>query len=175
MPNGRAGLAVGAPQITKTPERWPSVVEMIQRSIEQTFKRTARPVKPKEEDFESIEEFLDAEFEHIEALMDWKIDQRFKAERTLKQRTEDILDKALISRNPTDWRSLRQILGEWIEVGVRPIPLSIVEMGATTDTWLFDQVHNGLVAHREDGGASLFWSENSGILLWGGNCLPAII
>ncbi len=84
MPDERNGLAKGIPQVIRTRERWPTVIEMVQRSSQ-----TAPPVRPLEQDFETIEEFLEAENEFIENLIDFKIEQCFKAERTLTQRTND--------------------------------------------------------------------------------------
>ena len=76
MPNERDGLAKGIPRITKTRRSiWPSVTQMISRNIQ-----AARPVRPCEDDFESLEEWDAAGDQHIEDLMDWKIEQLFKEE-----------------------------------------------------------------------------------------------
>ncbi len=120
MLDERDGLAVGIPQVIKTPEKWPSVVEMIQRSIRET-----PPVRPLEQDFETIEEFLETENEFIENLIDFKIEQCFKAERTLTQRTNDALNAALPSQDPAHWRELQNLLDEWFATGVRPVYLSL--------------------------------------------------
>ncbi len=50
MPDERDGLAVGIPKVIRTRERWPSVVEMIKRSIWQTG-------KPVPEDFDDYDDF----------------------------------------------------------------------------------------------------------------------
>ena len=71
MPNERDGPAV-------TPARWPSLTQMILRSIAQTGKQTAKPVRPLEENFETIEEFLEANSKYTEALIDWKTEQRLR-------------------------------------------------------------------------------------------------
>ena len=178
MRDGHDGLAKGIPQITQTPERWPSVVQMIQRAIEQARKQAAKPTKPLEEDFETIEEFLEAEDKYIENLIDWKIEQHLSAPRssaTLMQRLNEALSKALPSQDPENWRGLRQILGEWLAVGVSPVASSIIELDGSTRAWLFDQVGDAVVGHREDGTLSFFWSSKSGILLWGEESLPAVI
>ena len=191
---GGGGQAIGIPQITKTPAKLPDPFQITKWILSQN-----KSGKPVPEDFEAYEEFVEAlvawkldqplphqtaktkpqydgfeTFEDfIEALISWKITQCLPAFRNLLQRTYEALDRAVESKNAADWREFREILGDWPE----PVALVVVDLDGTgnTRTWLFQRIHNGIIGHRDDGTASLFWSEKSGILSWDKESLPAKI
>ena len=195
MPDERAGLVKGIPAVTSTPARVPNLCQMF---IEGILRQAGKPVP---EDYETYEEFIEAlvvwkldqpspqqaaktkpiidDFEtyedFTEAFIEWKISQRSSPSRTLKQRSEDAVNKALPSEDPADWRELREILDECFAVGTPLVSFSILEPDGIVRPWLIEQAGKGVVGHREDGSGSFFWSEESGVLTWVQERLPATI
>lgn len=85
----------------------------------------------------------------------------------------EALDRATNSKDLNDWQEFRDMLGDWPE----PVAILVPELDGTGNarTWLFERIAKGLAGHRLDGTASLYWSEERGILSWSGDQLPAKI
>ncbi len=79
------------------------------------------------------------------------------------------------SEDAADWQELREILDECFAIGTPQISFSILEPDGVVRAWVIDGACNGVVGHREDGTASFFWSEESGVMTWAQERLPAIV
>jgi len=182
----RGVQARGIPQVVETPEKFMDIAKFIRGKIlgkpspekydhyedfvealidwklDQPSPNQTAKSKPLLDDFETYEDF-------IEALIDWKISQPHN----LTQLTAAALNKVLGSVDPDDWRDFRQILGGWVQ----PVAFYVPDFDGTgvVRSWLFERTPSGVVGHREDGAASLFWSQESGILSWSGEQLPSPI
>ena len=182
----RAAQAKGIPQVIETPEKFMDLAKFIREKIlgkpvpdhyddyetytealvtwklDQPSPKQTPEAKPLIDDYETYEDFT-------EALIGWLISQPHN----LAQRTNNTFNKALTSQDPDDWKALRQILGDCLQ----PVAFYVPDLDGTgiIRTWLFERTHDGIVGHRKDGTATLFWSQESGILSWGRDQVPAMV